>query len=252
MSEEPKNWWEITPEEGKEEVGDSSKPVMISGYEKDGDQWVQRKAKDTVVPSSADSSRGPFSDWFPEDSSNYSKQHAAATALFFFSFLVGDWKWDGSNGFGALMTSITAVLDMPFSIPNSLEYWSSVYGFGGILIVISWTLWDMTPLVFFLGFVLSWRTDGTTIANPITEVTSEALEFRRQSGKSSYRFLIGFAIVLIVMDFLQSMVWSSWDFFQIINYPTDFFSSHFWKVVAFLAVLGLNPDNDLWERFTSQ
>ena len=245
MPEEPENWWEITPEEGKEEVGDSPKPVMISGYEEDGDQWVKRKAKDTVVPSSGDSSRGPFSDWFPEDSSNYSKQHTAATALFFFSFLVGDWWWDGSNGFGALMNSIDAVLDMPGSLIDSYEFWISQVGFNAldaILITISWSLWDISTLVFFGGFVLSWRGGDDSDPNP------EGKSIR--NGKKSYIFLLYFSVALISMDILSYVVWSG--LLEVIEWPFDFLEWHFWQAVAILAVIGLNPDNDLWERFTSQ
>ena len=241
MPEEKENWWEKTPEEGKE-VGDSPEPVEIRGWEKDRGQWVQSKAKDTVVPSSGGASRDPFSDWFPEDPSNFSKQHAVATALFAFSFLVGDWWWDGSNGFLALMHSPTAVIDLIFL--DHLKF-NPFNGFEGILVGIAWSLWDMTPLVFFLGFASSWR------GSYRGEVTSEHLEFRRQNAKRSYRFLVSFAKVLVVMDFLLHMVWSNWNFITIIEYPTVFFSNHFWKVTAFLAVLGLNPDNDLWGKFIS-
>jgi hypothetical protein len=170
--------------------------------------------------------------------SGYTKQKAAATGLFAFSFLVGDWWWDGSNGFSALIESSLAVLEMPTWIPEAIEGMTSAFGFAGILIVISWVLWQITPLVFFCGFALSWR--GYYGA----EVDPEELEQRRRRGKSSYRFLFSFSILLLVMDFIQYMVWMDWNLLEIPQYPLDFFSFHFWQMIAFGAVFGLNPENE--------
>ncbi len=170
--------------------------------------------------------------------SGYTKQKAAATGLFAFSFLVGDWWWDGSNGFSALIESTLSVSEMPTWVPESIEHWTSVFGFAGILMVISWVLWDITPLVFFCGFALSWR--GSYGA----EVGPEEPEQRRRSGKSSYRFLISFSILLLVMDFIQYMVWMDWNLLEIPTYPTDFLVFHFWQMIAFGAVFGLNPENE--------
>jgi hypothetical protein len=170
--------------------------------------------------------------------SGYTKQKAAATGLFAFSFLVGDWWWDGSNGFSALIESTLSVSEMPTWVPESIEHWTSEFGFAGILMVISWVLWDITPLVFFCGFALSWR--GSYGA----EVGPEELEQRRRSGKSSYRFLISFSILLLVMDFIQYMVWMDWNLLDSVTYPTDFFVFHFWQMIAFGAVFGLNPENE--------
>jgi hypothetical protein len=173
--------------------------------------------------------------------SGYTKQKAAATGLFAFSFLVGDWWWDGSNGFSALIESTLSVSEMPTWVPESIEHWTSVLGFAGILMVISWVLWDITPLVFFCGFALSWR--GSYGA----EVGLEELEQHRRSGKSSYRFLISFSILLLVMDFIQYMVWMDWNLLEIPTYPLDFFFLHFWQMIAFGAVFGLNPENE-WNK----
>ena len=170
--------------------------------------------------------------------SGYTKQKAAATGLFAFSFLVGDWWWDGSNGFSALIESTLSVSEMPTWVPESIEHWTSVFGFAGILMVISWVLWDIVPLVFFGGFAYSWR--GSYGA----EVGPEELEIRRRSGKNAYRFLVSFSILLLVLDCFQNMVWYDWDLLAIPNILSNFLHDHYWQMIAFGAVFGLNPENE--------
>ena len=173
--------------------------------------------------------------------SGYTKQKAAATGLFAFSFLVGDWWWDGSNGFSALIESTLSVLEMPIWVPYGMRQMYSFYGFSGILIQISWVLWDIVPLVFFGGFAYSWR--GSYGA----EVGPEELEIRRRSGKNAYRFLVSFSILLLVLDCFQNMVWYGWDLLAIPNILSNFLHDHYWQMIAFGAVFGLNPENE-WNK----
>ena len=238
MPEEPKNWWEETPDEAKQDDTDSPEPIAIRGYQREGDQWVQSNAKDTIVPSSGGTSEKTLSE-LP----NYHKQKIGATTLFFAAFLIGDWWWDGSNGFSALILSIESVTFMPGSLIDSYEFWTSQPGFNALdamLITISWALWDISTLAFFSGFVLSWRGYED---DPKPEASSV------RYGKISYSFLIYFTVALISMDFLSFVVWSG--LLGVIDWPFDFLEWHFWQVVAILAVIGLNPDIDLLERFNT-
>lgn len=262
MPEEPENWWEVTPDEDKQDDTDSHnphngspppppspppgqddtdspEPIAIGGYQREGDQWVQSNAKDTIVPSSGGTSENPLSE-LP----NYHKQKIGATALFFASFLFGDWWWDGSNGFSAMIHSIESVTTMPGSLIDSYEFWTSEFGLNAldaILITISWSLWDISTLVFFGGFVYSWGGGYEEDPNP----EGNSIRF----GKKSYTFLLYFSVALISMDILSFVVWSG--LLEVIDWPGSFLEWHFWQLVAITAVIGLNPDNDLWERFNS-
>jgi len=239
MPEEPKNWWEETPDEAKQDDTDSPEPIAIRGYQREGDQWVQSNAKDTIVPSSGGTSEKTLSE-LP----NYHKQKIGATTLFFAAFLIGDWWWDGSHGLGALINSIESITYMPGSLTGSYEFWTSQEGFNpldAILITIAWMLWDISTLVFSLGFVLCWR--GWSVNNK-TEAN------RILNGKKSYKFLLYFSVALISMDILSYTVWSG--LLGVFEWPFDFIEWHLWQGVAILAAIGLNPDNDLWGRFTSQ
>ena len=257
MPAENEKWWEETPDEDKQDDTDppkphngspppppppgqddtdSPEPIAIGGYQREGGQWVQSEAKDAIAPSPGGTSENPLSE-LP----NYHKQKIGATALFFASFLFGDWWWDGSNGFSALAHSLESVTNMPGSLIDSYEFWTSQVGFNAIdaiLITISWSLWDISTLVFFGGFVLSWRGGSFDTGNSI------------RNGKKSYIFLLYFSVALISMDILSYVVWSG--LLGVIDWPFDFLEWHCWQLVAITAVIGLNPDNDLWERFTSQ
>ena len=239
MPEGPERWWEETSEVSNQENPEPPESISIRGYQREGDQWVQSEAKDTIAPSSGGESEKTISD-FP----NYHKQKIASTALFFVAFSIGDWWWDGSNGFSGLINSFESVTRMPYSLIDSYEFWTSEYGglnaIDAMLITISWMLWDITPLAFFVGFALCWRgwsKDNKTEANRIL------------NGKRSYNFLLYFSVALISMDILSFTVWSG--LLGIFDWPSDFFEWHFWQLVAITAVVGLNPDYDLWERFNS-
>lgn len=261
MPEEPENWWGETPDEDKQDDTDppnthngsppspppppgqddtdAPESIRIRGYQREGDQWVQSNAKDTIVPSSGGTSEKTLSEY-----PNYHKQKIASTALFFAAFLIGDWWWDGSNGFSALIHSIESVTHMPGSQLDSYEFWTSQQGFNAldaILITISWSLWNIAPLVFFLGFVLSWRGYEGNLSPEANSIGY---------GKKSYSFLLYFSGALISMDILNFVVWSG--LLGVFDWPFDFLEWRFWQVTAIFAVMGLNPNNDLWERFTSQ
>ena len=79
-------------------------------------------------------------------------------------------------------------------------------------------------------------------SNPLG--SPEELEQRRRSGKSSYRFLISFSILLLVLDCFQNMVWYGWDLLAIPNILSNFLHDHYWQMIAFGAVFGLNPENE--------
>ena len=234
MPEGPERWWEETSEVSNQETPKTPESIAIRGYHREGDQWVQSEAKDTMAPSSGGESEKTISD-FP----NYHKQKIASTALFFVAFSIGDWWWDGSNGFSALINSFESVTRMPGSLIDSYEFWTSEYGglnaIDAMLITISWMLWDITPLVFSVGFALCWR--------------GWSKEFETEAGKRSYIFLLYFSVALVSMDILSFVVWSG--LVGVIDWPSAFLEWHFWQLVAITAVVGLNPDYDLWERFNS-
>ena len=242
MPEEPKNWWEETPDEAKQDDTDSPEPIAIRGYQREGDQWVQSNAKDTIVPSSGGTSEKTLSE-LP----NYHKQKIGATTLFFAAFLIGDWWWDGSNGFSALILSIESITYMPGSLTGSYEFWTSQQGFNpldAILITISWVLWDISTLVFTLGFALCWGGWPDVVYHPEDRIPNVL------NGRKSYKFLLYFSVALISMDILSYTVWEG--LLGVIFWPIDFIEWHFWQLVAILAAMGLNPDFDLVGGLTSQ
>jgi len=261
MPEEPENWWDATPDEDKQDDDDSPgphnggpppppppppgqddtdspEPIAIRGYQREGDQWVQKGKGEGDVTSKADSA----------ERSDYDKQKIGATALFLLSFIFGDWWWDGSHGLGALINSIESITYMPGSLTGSYEFWTSQEGFNpldAILITIAWMLWDISTLVFSLGFALCWGGWPDVVYHP-----GEDRILSVRNGRKSYKFLLYFSVALISMDILSYTVWSG--LLGVIEWPFDFIEWHFWQGVAILAAIGLNPDNDLWGRFTSQ
>ncbi len=147
MPEEPDNWWESDAGEVKEPDPEAPEPIAIRGYLRE--EWVQKSEGEGDATSVAG----------PAERSDYDKQKIAATALFLLSFIFGDWWWDGSHGPGGLINSIESITYMPGSLTGSYEFWTSQQGFNpldAILMTISWTLWDISTLVFTLGFALCW------------------------------------------------------------------------------------------------
>ena len=238
MPEEPDNWWESDAGEVKEPDPEAPEPIAIRGYRREGDQWVQKSEGEGDATSAAG----------PAERSDYDKQKIGATALFLLSFIFGDWWWDGSHGPGGLINSIESITYMPGSLTGSYEFWTSQLGFNpldAILITISWALWDISTLVFTLGFALCWRGWPDVIHYP-----GEDRILSVRNGRKSYKFLLYFSVALISMDILSYTVWEG--LLGVIFWPIDFIEWHFWQLVAILAAMGLNPDFDLVGGLTSQ
>ena len=235
MPEERDNWWESDAGEVKEPDPEAPEPIAIRGYLRE--DWVQKSEGEGDATSVAG----------PAERSDYEKQKIAATALFLLSFIFGDWWWDGSHGPGGLINSIESITYMPGSLTGSYEFWTSQLGFNpldAILITISWTLWDISTLVFTLGFALCW------MGWPHVDAFGTGGEEWIANGRTSYKFLLYFSVALISMDILSYTVWEG--LLGVIFWPIDFIEWHFWQLVAILAAMGLNPDFDFVGRLTSQ
>ena len=220
MPEEPENWWETATEERDP---DAPAPIAIRGHQAVGGQLLQ-KPDDGVEPPEGDST-----EW-----SSYSKQKAAATGVFLFTFLVGDWWLDGSNGFGALFQLPTAISDWPQYYPWARD-WHPIPG----ILVLSWMLWDITPAVFLFMFIFG---SNIIYAADLDDMKEDSSETRR-IGKKAHRNLKYFVSALILMDFLAF----STEGFPILEYPFMFFEIRpgiYWMLIAFGASFGLNPDNE--------
>ena len=136
---------------------------------------------------------------------------------------------------------------MPGSLTGSYEFCTSQLGFNpldAILITISWTLWDISTLVFTLGFALCW------MGWPHVDAFGPGGEEWIGNGRTSYKFLLYFSVALISMDILSYTVWEG--LLGVIFWPIDFIEWRFWQLVAILAAMGLNPDFDFVGRLTSQ
>ena len=235
MPEERDNWWESDAGEVKEPDPEAPEPIAIRGYLRE--DWVQKSEGEGDATSVAG----------PAERSEYEKQKIAATALFLLSFIFGDWWWDGSHGPGGLINSIESITYMPGSLTGSYEFWTSQLGFNpldAILITISWTLWDISTLVFTLGFALCW------MGWPHVDAFGSGGEEWIGNGRTSYKFLLYFSVALISMDILSYTVWEG--LLGVIFWPIDFIEWRFWQLVAILAAMGLNPDFDFVGRLTSQ
>ena len=235
MPEEPDNWWESDAGEVKEPDPEAPEPIVIRGYLRE--EWVQKSEGEGDATSVAG----------PAERSDYDKQKIAATAFFLLSFIFGDWWWDGSHGPGGLINSIESITYMPGSLTGSYEFWTSQQGFNpldAILITISWALWDISTLVFTLGFALCW------MGWPHVDAFGPGGEEWIGNGRTSYKFLLYFSVALISMDILSYTVWEG--LLGVIFWPIDFIEWHFWQLVAILAAMGLNPDFDFVGRLTSQ
>ena len=219
MSEETENWWETASEESDP---DAPAPIAIRGYQAVDGKLVQKP----------EGEGGGSPDVGPTEWSSYSKQKAAATGVFLFTFLVGDWWWDGSNGFGAL-----------FQLPTAISQWPQYYSWArdwhpipGIP-VLSWMLWDITPAAFLLMFIFG---SNIIYAADLGDLKEDSSETRR-IGKKAHRNLKYFVSALILMDFLAF----STEGFPILEYPFMFFDVYpgiHWMLIAFGASFGLNPD----------
>ena len=231
MPEETENWWEGTPDEDKQDDTDSPEPIAIRGYQREGDQWVQKGEEEGDGPSEGD----------PTEWSDYSKQKAVATGFFLFTFLVGDWWWDGSNGFGALVQIPSEISDWPFRYS-----WASDLHPHPIVLLISWALWDITPAVFLFLFLFGSNIIYAANLNDLKEDSSET----RRIGKKAHRNLKYFVFALILMDFIAI---STDPGFWILEYPIIFFEIRpgiYWMLLAFGASFGLNPDIEIFANFT--
>ena len=220
MSEDAENWWERTPGDSKQRDPDAPETIVIRGYPGENNHWAKTKEEGDGVSESD-----------PIGWSDYPKQKAVAIGIFLFSFLVGDWWWDGSNGFMALINVGFAMMDWP-------EYysWTSDYHPTPILLVISWMLWDITPAVFLFLFLF-----GSNIIHS-TNLKEDSSEIRR-IGKKANRNLVYFVTALILMDLVTYLMWGPID--AIIDYPVLFFEWRpgiHWMFVALAASFGLNPD----------
>ena len=231
MSEDPENWWEVTPEGSEDSDPDSPNPIVIRGYQREGDQWVSRAKEEADGPSDDSAA------W-----SDYSQQKALATGVFLFSFLVGDWWWDGSNGLGALIQIPSEISDWPFRYS-----WVSDFHPQPIVLLISWALWDITPAVFLFMFLFG---SNIIYSADMSDLKEDSPETRR-IGKKANRNLKYFVSALILMDFIT---FASWDPFAIdtfLVYPTAFFEMRpniQWMFLAFAASFGLDPDNEWLQR----
>jgi len=226
MPEETENWWEETPDEDKQDDTDAPEPIAIRGYQREGDQWVRKGEEEGDGPSEG----GP-TEW-----SGYPQQKAIATLLFLGAFVLGDWRWDQSNG-------ISAVFLLPDSISNWPSYhsWASDWHPTPTILTVSWILWDITPAAFLFSFLY-----GSNIiyaANDGTSLMEDSSEIRR-IGKKANRNLVHFVSALILVDFTAFVANDPLSF---VEYPTWFFEMRptiHWMFLAFAASFGLNPDNN--------
>ena len=225
MPEEPENWWEETPDDDKQDDTDSPEPIAIRGYQREGDQWVQKGKEEGEGPSEGE----------PPEWSDYSKQKATATGVFLLTFIVGDWWWDGSNGFGALFESAFAITDWPYRYS-----WVSGFHPNPIILLISWALWDITPVVFLASFLYG---SSIVYAANLNDLKEDSSEIRRM-GKKAHRNLKFFVFALILMDFV-AFISDPW--YPVVEYPILFFENRpgiYWMILAFVASFGLDPDNE--------
>ena len=232
MPEEPENWWEATPDEGRQEDAGAPEPIAIRGYQREGDEWV-RKGEEEDDGASAGG---------PPEWSGYPQQKAIATLLFLGAFVLGDWRWDESNG-------IVAVILLPEAISNWPSYHSWVsWHPTPIILTVSWILWDITPAVFLFMFLFGSNIIYSADLNDLKEDSPET----RRIGKKANRNLKYFVSALILMDFITFAAWGPFAIDTFLDYPTAFFEMRpniQWMFVAFLASFGLDPDIEWLQRF---
>ena len=228
MAEETENWWESTPDEGRQDDAGAPEPIAIRGYQREGDEWVRKGEEEDDGPS-----EGGLTEW-----SGYPQQKAIATLLFLGAFVLGDWRWDESNG-------IVAVILLPEAISNWPSYhsWVSDWHPTPIILTVSWILWDITPAVFLFMFLFG---SNIIYAANLNDLKEDSPEIRR-IGKKANRILVFFVSALILVDFTAFVANDPLSF---IEYPTWFFEMRptiHWMFLAFLASFGLDPDRQ-WNK----
>ncbi|MAH98685.1 MAG: hypothetical protein CMA12_04990 [Euryarchaeota archaeon] len=225
MTQEAENWWQVTPEDTNQ--GDPVSPlsIQITGHEVS----AEPRKHEVEQQGGAVSESGPI-EW-----SSYSKQKAQAIGIFLFAFLVGDWWWDGSNGFAAMFWSIHAILEWP-----NTYIWLGEMSLmtpepiNSPLLMLSWALWDVTPLIFFASFLY-----GSNLLES-RNLKEDSFEIR-QRGKKAHRNLRYFVLALILMDLLIFTISGNYPIWE---YPLRFFEMRpgiYWMLIAFGASYGLNP-----------
>ena len=228
MPEEPENWWEATPDEGKQDDAGAPEPIAIRGYQREGDEWVRKGEEEDDGPS-----EGSLTEW-----SGYPQQKAIATLLFLGAFVLGDWRWDESNG-------IVAVIMLPETILNWPSYysWVSDWHPTPIILTVSWILWDITPAVFLFMFLFG---SNIIYAAKLNDLKEDSPEIRR-IGKKANRNLVYFVSALILLDFTAFVANDPLSF---VEYPIWFFEMRptiHWMFLAFVASFGLDPDRQ-WHK----
>lgn len=228
MPEEPENWWEATPDEGKQDDAGAPEPIAIRGYQREGDEWVRKGEEEDDGPSEGG----------PPEWSGYPQQKAIATLLFLGAFVLGDWRWDESNG-------IVAVILLPETILNWPSYhsWVSDWHPTPIILTVSWILWDITPAVFLFMFLFG---SNIIYAANLNDLKEDSPEIRR-IGKKANRNLVYFVSALILLDFTAFVANDPLSF---VEYPTWFLEMRptiHWMFLAFLASFGLDPDRQ-WNK----
>ena len=228
MPEEPENWWEATPDEGKQDDAGAPEPIAIRGYQREGDEWVRKGEEEDDGPSEGG----------PPEWSGYPQQKAIATLLFLGAFVLGDWRWDESNG-------IVATILLPETILNWPSYysWVSDWHPTPIILTVSWILWDITPAVFLFMFLFG---SNIIYAANLNDLKEDSPEIRR-IGKKANRNLVYFVSALILLDFTAFVANDPLSF---VEYPIWFFEMRptiHWMFLAFLASFGLDPDRQ-WNK----
>ena len=252
MPEEPENWWEATPDEDKQDDDDSPgphnggppplpppppgqddtdspEPIAIRGYQREGDEWVRKGEEEDDG-----SSEVGLTEW-----SGYPQQKAMATIIFFVVFVLGDWRWDESNG-------IVAIILLPETISNWPSYysWVSEWHPTPIILTVSWMLWDITPAAFLFSFLFG---SNIIYAANLDDLKEDSSEIRR-IGKKANRNLKYFVSALILVDFTAFV--ASDPLSRFVEYPTWFFEMRptiHWMFLAFVASFGLDPDRQ-WNK----
>ena len=228
MPEEPENWWEATPDEGKQDDAGAPEPIAIRGYQREGGEWVRKGEEEDDGPSGGG----------PPEWSGYPQQKAIATLLFLGAFVLGDWRWDESNG-------IVAVFLLPEAISNWPSYhsWVSDWHPTPIILTVSWVLWDITPAVFLFMFLFG---SNIIYAANLNDLKEDSPEIRR-IGKKANRNLVYFVSALILLDFTAFVANDPLSF---VEYPIWFLEMRptiHWMFMAFLASFGLDPDRQ-WNK----
>ena len=224
MAQDTAKWWEITTEET--DLSDSEAPHSIQIT---GDEGVTEPQKDEFGQEGDAVSEEGQTEW-----SQYSKRKASAIGIYIFAFLFGDWWWDGSNGFAALFQSIDTILAWPDTYALLVDFSMSEEYINPHVFMLSWALWDVTPLVFFATFLYG---SNLLVSRNLKEDSSEI----RERGKKAHRNLQYFVFALILMDLIAFTMPGN---FPIWEYPVRFFEIRpgiYWMLIAFGASYGLNP-----------